>query len=715
MAQEKVKKSPSQIKYGMIQITIKLLALLLFLGLIFIFIMMPTTTYKQKWIPQFNAKTNSTYFGAQGSKYLMYASPVLLIAILGCVYLHIAKKANECDIDIDNGKNHETTIWNRPMLVKGPLGIVSSIEIAFLLMFIGLLVWSLGTWLHNDFAKITSEPPEDGQKVWQEKLEMLALRLGLVGNICLTLLFFPVTRGSSVLPLFGLTSESSIKYHIWVGHVLMTIFTSHGICYIIYWASTNQISEMVKWDKVGISNVAGEISLLAGLFLWVATIPKIRRKFFELFFYTHNLYIIFMIFFIFHVGISYAFIMLPGFYLFVVDRYLRFLQSRREVRLVSSRVLPCETIELNFSKGHGLSYNPTSVMFINVPSISKLQWHPFTITSNSKLEQDKLSVVIKSEGPWTQKLYQILSNPSPIDRLAISVEGPYGPASTNYLRHDTLVMVSGGSGITPFISIIREIIYLSTTFKCKTPNIVLICSFKSTSYLSMLDLILPISGTPSEISDLRLQIEAYITRDKEFKSDIPIHPQTIWFKPNPTDAPIHAMLGPNTWLWLGAIISSSFIIFLIIIGIITRYYIFPIDHNTNKIFAYPLRSFLYMLVICVSIVVSASVAVLLNKKQNGKEAKQIQNLEGSSPTVSPNSMIYNEDRELESLPSQSLVEATNVHYGSRPDLRRLLFEIKGSSVGVLVSGPKNMRQEVAAICSSGLAENLHFESISFTW
>ncbi|PNY05232.1 oxidoreductase/ferric-chelate reductase [Trifolium pratense] len=473
--------------------------------------------------------------------------------------------------------------------------------------------------------------------------------------------------------------------------------------------------QMLKWEKVGISNVAGEISLLAGLFLWVATIPKIRRKFFELFFYTHNLYIIFMIFFIFHVGISYAFYMLPGFYLFLVDRYLRFLQSRREVRLVSSRVLPCETVELNFAKGHGLSYNPTSVMFINVPSISKLQWHPFTITSNSKLEPEKLSVVIKSEGPWTQKLYQILSNPSPIDRLAISVEGPYGPASTNYLRHDTLVMVSGGSGITPFISIIRELIYLSTTFKCKTPNIVLICSFKSTSYLSMLDLILPITGTPSDISNLQIQIEAYITRDKEFKSDIPIHPQTLWFKPNPTDAPIHAMLGPNSWLWLGAIISSSFIIFLIIIGIITRYYIFPIDHNTNRIFAYPLRSFLNMLVICVSIAVVASVAVLLNKKQNAKEAKQIQNLEGSSPTVSPNSTIYNADRELESLPSQSLVEATNVHYGTRPDLRRLLFEIKGSSVGVLVSGPKNMRQEVAAICSSGLVENLHFESISFTW
>lgn len=716
MAQDKVKRSPTQIKYGLIQSTIRLLMVLLFLGLIFIFIMMPTYTFKHTWNPQFQAKTNSTYFGAQGTRILIYTFPVLLIATLGCVFLHIAKKSNESNMEIGNGKKHGTTIWNRPMLVKGPLGIVSITEIAFLLMFIALLIWSFSIYLHNDFASIISKSEaENGEKVWQEKIESVALRLGLVGNICLALLFFPVTRGSTVLPIFGLTSEGCIKYHIWLGHVLMTLFTTHGVCYIIYWASTHQISQMLKWDKVGVSNVAGEISLLAGLVLWVATIPYIRRKYFELFFYTHYLYIIFIIFFIFHVGISFACIILPGFYLFLVDRYLRFLQSRREVRLVSSRVLPCETVELNFSKGHGLTYNPTSVMFINVPSISKLQWHPFTITSNSKLESEKLSVVIKSEGTWTKKLYQLLSNPSPIDRLGISVEGPYGPASTNYLRHDTLVMVSGGSGITPFFSIIRELIYLSNTFKCKTPNIVLISSFKNTSCLSMLDLILPISGTPSDISNIQLQIEAYITRDTEFKSDSSLHPQTLWFKPNPTDAPIHSMLGPNTWLWLGAIISSSFIIFLIIIGIITRYYIFPIDHNTNKIFSYPLRVFLNVLVICVSVVVVASVAVIWNKKQNAKEAKQIQNLEGSSPTVSPSSMIYNADRELESLPYQSLVQATNVHYGTRPDLKRLLFEMKGSSVGVLVSGPKQMRQEVASICSSGLVENLHFESISFTW
>lgn len=32
-----------------------------------------------------------------------------------------------------------------------------------------------------------------------------------------------------------------------------------------------------------------------------------------------------------------------------------------------------------------------------------------------------------------------------------------------------------------------------------------------------------------------------------------------------------------------------------------------------------------------------------------------------------------------------------------------------------MSGPKKLRHEVATICSSGLVENVHFESISFSW
>lgn len=693
--------SPSHGGIRIARTAIKVLAMVILLGSLVVWVVMPTTTYKQTWQSTIREKTNSKYFGRQGSNLLLFTFPILSVAALASVYLHLGKQQTSTATKRKNSMSR----LKSPALTKGPLGILSYTELFFFVMFIAHLVWSFSSYLKSGVLKITQESLNEGEKLWEARLEDASLRFGLLGNICLSLLFFPVTRGSSVLALFGLTSEASIKYHIWLGHITLVFFTAHGLGYVIFWAATHQISEMITWDKTGIANVPGEIALLCGLIMWVTTIPRIRRKFFELFFYTHYLYILFMVFFMLHVPISYACIMLPGFYLFLIDRYLRFLQSRQSSRLVSARVLPCETVELNFSKNPGLSYTPLSTIFISVPSISKLQWHPFTITSSSNLEPEKLSVMIKSEGSWSKKLYEILSSPSIPERLDVSTEGPYGPVSTHFLRHDTLVMVSGGSGITPFISIIRELIFTSSSFKVKAPQLLLICSFKNSSDLTMLDLLLPVSGLPSGFPNLQLQIEAYVTRESQPTTEN--RPRTIWFKPKVSDAPISSVLGPNSWLCLGIIISSSFIIFLILMGAINRFYIYPIDLNTNRIYPNPSRNSISMLVICVSIVMAASIAFLKNKKQNGTQAKQIQNVDRSSPLDSPES--------LESHPHHSLVQATKVHYNKRPDLKKMLLECKGSSVGVLVCGPKKMRHKVATICSSSLAHNLHFESISFSW
>lgn len=45
----------------------------------------------------------------------------------------------------------------------------------------------------------------------------------------------------------------------------------------------------------------------------------------------------------------------------------------------------------------------------------------------------------------------------------------------------------------------------------------------------------------------------------------------------------------------------------------------------------------------------------------------------------------------------------------------MLLGVHDENVGVMASGPSGMLEEVATICSSGLASNLHFQSISFTW
>ncbi|CAN1157334.1 Probable ferric reduction oxidase 1 [Linum perenne] len=486
---------------------------------------------------------------------------------------------------------------------------------------------------------------------------------------------------------------------------------------------------MFMWRKADESAIAAEISLVAGLIMWGTSFPQIRRKSFELFFYTHYLYIVFVVFFVFHVGISYAYTMLPGFYIFLVDRYLRLLQSRRRVHLVSVRILPCQALELNFSKSPGLRYNPMSIIFLNVGFISKLQWHPFTVISNSNLEPTTLSVLIKSSGSWTTILYMIVSSPYFQHHLLdVSVEGPYGPVSTDFQRHDTIVLISGGSGITPFISIIRELIHRALIQKWRSttqPKVILVCTFKTASDLTMLDLILPISESPSLLSHLDITIEAYVTQDTEPpKSNDKISKlHARWFKPHETDVPISPALGTSRWLWLAAIISSSFTAFVIVVGIVGRYYIFPIDHNTDMVFSWSGRSLVTMLILCTCISVTTSAAVVWNTRWSVKEADKDRNDQkegGSSRWIlgSPTWWEVSMEREVENVTSSSEYvkeTTTNVHYGKRPDLKRILFDCKGESIGVLASGPKKMRQDVAQICSCGLVKNLHFESISFSW
>ncbi|KAK6925855.1 Ferric reductase, NAD binding domain, partial [Dillenia turbinata] len=685
---------------------LRLLFLVAFLGWLMIWIMLPTYSYKHVWTPKLASELNSTYFEGQGTNLLLFTFPIMFIAALSCVYLHFLKKLGSSRSERFGSNCHLS--WKPPVLVMPPLGIVTAMELAFAVMFVALLIWSLANYLKVSFKHLHFH--KQGERVWEAKFRSVSLRLGYVGNICWAFLFFPIARGSSILPLIGLTSESSIKYHVWLGHLSMILFAAHTIGFLIYWGLTDQMAEMLKWSRDWVSNVAGEMAIVLAMAMWVTSFRHIRRKMFEVFFYTHHLYGLYIFFYILHVGAAYLCMILPGIFLFLIDRYLRFLQSQKQARLVSARVLPCESVELNFSKCPGLFYNPTSIIFLNVSSVSKLQWHPFTVTSNCNMEPDKLSVVIKRTGSWSQKLYRELSS---ADSLEISTEGPYGPTSYNFLRHESIVLISGGSGITPFISIIREIIFQRMKQKCQTKRITLVCAFKNSVDLAMLDLLLPISGNPSDFSQMQLQIEAYITREKELPTMDNKELQTIWFKPKPTDSPISAALGPNSWLWLFVIISSSFLMFLLLLGIVTHFYVYPIDHNTNSIYHFSYWALWDMFLASACILLVASAVFVFQNKRNNIDGKQIQNTEVPTPVTSPGSWFYTGDTELESLPYQSLVQATNVHMGVRPNLKKILCECQGLDIGVLVSGPRKMRHEVAGICS-GSAGNLHFESFSFS-
>lgn len=88
-----------------------------------------------------------------------------------------------------------------------------------------------------------------------------------------------------------------------------------------------------------------------------------------------------------------------------------------------------------------LHYNALGFVFLRVREISKLQWHPFSVSSSPLDGKNHLSVLIKAVGDWTGKLRQNVSNLSSQEtqiletpaKFTVNVEGPYGHESPYHL------------------------------------------------------------------------------------------------------------------------------------------------------------------------------------------------------------------------------------------------------------------------------------------
>jgi hypothetical protein len=147
--------------------------------------------------------------------------------------------------------------------------------------------------------------------------------------------------------------------------------------------------QLLDWKPYKVANFPGLIALLTGVTMWLTSIQWVRRKRFELFFYTHQLYILFIICVALHVGdftFSAAF---SGIFLFAFDRFLRFCQSRSTVEVLSTKLLPCGVFELVLAKPQGMN------IFHLITKIFK-HGHGNTMIRTMKLEETILALCAKA-------------------------------------------------------------------------------------------------------------------------------------------------------------------------------------------------------------------------------------------------------------------------------------------------------------------------------
>ncbi len=148
-----------------------------------------------------------------------------------------------------------------------------------------------------------------------------------------------------------------------------------------------------------------------------------------------------------------------GLGIYVLERILREVRSRQLTTITKAIRHPGDTIEIQFKKSQ-FSYLPGQYIFVNIPDVSRLEWHPFTLTSAP--EEDHVSVHIRIVGDWTKKMANRLGYYEGSNKLDASmlpvlrVDGPFGTPSQQVYDYETVVLVGAGIGVTPFASILKS-------------------------------------------------------------------------------------------------------------------------------------------------------------------------------------------------------------------------------------------------------------------
>ncbi|XP_028902128.2 uncharacterized protein LOC105221203 isoform X1 [Zeugodacus cucurbitae] len=226
---------------------------------------------------------------------------------------------------------------------------------------------------------------------------------------------------SSYLPL-----DNHIYLHKLTGIVVSILSLLHTIAHLFNFsiivvndpkinAGHYTIGEWLLTDRPGLfglipgcANPTGLALLIILFIMFICSQPFVRRKgSFEVFYWTHLLYIPFWILLLFHGPNFWKWFLVPGLVYFV-ERILRFVWMKSEhgkTYISSGLLLPSKVIHLVIKRPFNFNFRPGDYVFVNIPAIANYEWHPFTISSAPE-QEDYMWLHIRTVGEWTNRLYQ---------------------------------------------------------------------------------------------------------------------------------------------------------------------------------------------------------------------------------------------------------------------------------------------------------------------
>ncbi|KAG8048889.1 hypothetical protein GUJ93_ZPchr0009g222 [Zizania palustris] len=253
------------------------------------------------------------------------------------------------------------------------------------------------------------------------------------------------------------------------------------------------------WFVRGVEGITGVIMVVLMAVAYTLAHPWFRRSKlsdgnplkrlsgFNMFWYSHHLFVIVYIAFVVH-GVclyinrtwykqtTWMYLAIP-ILLYAGERIFRALRSHgfTTVRIEKVAVYPGNVIAIHMTKPDGFTYKSGQYIYVNCGEVSPFEWHPFTITSAP--DDSYLSMHIRCRGDWTSSFRAIFSQicRPPVNGQSgllradctsrehtgfpkLLIDGPYGAPAQDYWKYDVLLLIGLGIGATPLISIVKDVL-----------------------------------------------------------------------------------------------------------------------------------------------------------------------------------------------------------------------------------------------------------------
>lgn len=260
-------------------------------------------------------------------------------------------------------------------------------------------------------------------------------------RLALPTALLPVTRVFGAVQAAGSSWERAVSLHTVCGVVVGVLIVAHA-------------SVMCsKFGRYVLTPGSGPINPLAGViaaaaFSAVVVTAALRRRNYCAFRSAHWLVFVVLVASVVHCR-SIAWFLLPPLAVYAVDAALRHGTGQRSAAIVSCRTLGAVAEIVVHCK---LSPSPGQFVLLAVPEVSRVA-HPISIAAFDE-HRSEVTLLVRRVGPWSSALH----NRCEARTLgALQLSRPYGslqlPIATS-IRADVVVVVAGGIGVTPLLSIL---------------------------------------------------------------------------------------------------------------------------------------------------------------------------------------------------------------------------------------------------------------------